>query len=90
MRKIIIALLFVCISIVNLELVHANSPDEMPTIITEYESITESLRNTVRNYREKGVLKVAIDYCHATIKSKPSKEIAIESYFCWFAFKFCF
>ena len=81
MKKIIIALLAICISVVNLNLVYANAPDVTPTIITEYESITEPLRNTVNNYREKGVLKVAIDYCHATIKSKPSKEIAIEAYY---------
>ena len=81
MKKFIIALLFICASVVNLELVSANSSDETPPIIAEYESITESLRNTVNNYREKGVLKVAIDYCQATIKSKPSKEVMIEAYY---------
>lgn len=82
MKKIIIAVLFLCISLINLNLVYANESDESTsTVVSEYESVTESLKNTVQNYREKGVLKVAIDYCHATIKSKPSKEVAIEAYY---------
>ena len=82
MKKIILVVLFLCVSLINLNLVYANESDESTsTVVNEYESVTEPWRNTIQNYRDKGVLKVAIDYCHATIKSKPSKEVAIEAYY---------
>ena len=83
MKKFLIAALLIGLSAMNCDLAHVEAANGMPVIEASNGDVQlEEFKNTVRKYREHGAVKVAIDYCQATIKSKPSdKDVSIEAYY---------